>query len=814
MRKHILSLAFFLSVFFYAYSSNPTIDLGLVYCAELNDTVVISLKGEYFDRINTFGIEFTFDSNVLQYIDVIDQIVDFVPTVVEESNSRTRVTLMWFGGMSYLDFYREKEICKFRFINKGGSSTLNFVERNCVYADNINESAYFQVGNATFNTRKYCSAFLPNLEVYPDEEVLVPVTVENLNSVGSLGFKIYYNSNVLEYLSIENIDSKMSSLIYNNSVDTICLAWLTMSSLNLGNRKLFDIRFKYNGGKTNLIFLKSSTISAYDLCDFVVTFNNGSVSSKLPIPEIFEQPLASVKCEKDNVSFSVVAGSSLPLSYQWKKNDINIQAATNSSVTINNLTTGNAGNYSCTVRNDQYSINSGYAFLTVNPQPLSKIITSDNLTFCQNGKAILKSSDVKSNYYYQWQKNDINILSATNSNFSADKSGLYSLKITDLNKCNNISEPVRVNVYPKPVLNLGNDTTIAGDKFIILDAGNGMLSYNWNNGLHSQLQKVDGSLLGQGTFNYSVTVSNEFNCVSSDDINVHITEGIVTLSLQSDTVSKGDTVIIPLTVRNFNNIVALGIKIYYDTLNLKFLMIKNINPNINELLANNYKNEFTMAWSSINNQLNLANCKLADLVYVATGGSSDLRFSTATELINSVTMEEFPLKLIDASIYVDLTYSIAGSVTYDNKLSSPLNGVKVKLYDYSDKLIDSVFTDNDGKYAFNNLLNNKYSVKASSTEFIPANVASPTDALFVNMAFVRLYTFPTELRKKAADVDAKNDVTPTDGLLINKKFVKLLDKFPTGNWLFESGTLNVKDNNVIFNIKGICVGDANASFTK
>jgi hypothetical protein len=66
-----------------------------------------------------------------------------------------------------------------------------------------------------------------------------------------------------------------------------------------------------------------------------------------------------------NVTFSVVASGSGPLTYQWKLNGVAIVGATNTTCTVANAQAGNMGFYSVTVSNSAGSVDSAVAILTV-----------------------------------------------------------------------------------------------------------------------------------------------------------------------------------------------------------------------------------------------------------------------------------------------------------------------------------------------------------------------------------------------------------------------------------------------------------------
>jgi Pro-kumamolisin, activation domain/Concanavalin A-like lectin/glucanases superfamily/Immunoglobulin domain/Bacterial Ig domain/Immunoglobulin I-set domain/Viral BACON domain len=87
-------------------------------------------------------------------------------------------------------------------------------------------------------------------------------------------------------------------------------------------------------------------------------------------PVIVGQPQSQSVFEGRTASFSVNAGGSQPLSYQWSLNETNIPAATNATLVLTNVQLGQSGNiYSVLVTNLEGSTNSSNAVLTVTPAP-------------------------------------------------------------------------------------------------------------------------------------------------------------------------------------------------------------------------------------------------------------------------------------------------------------------------------------------------------------------------------------------------------------------------------------------------------------
>lgn len=91
--------------------------------------------------------------------------------------------------------------------------------------------------------------------------------------------------------------------------------------------------------------------------------------SPIQLPVIIHQPQSQVAYTGSSVTFSVqaVAYGTNGFSYQWKCNSANISGATNSSYTINNVHTNNAGSFSVSVRDSAGSADSSPAVLTVQP---------------------------------------------------------------------------------------------------------------------------------------------------------------------------------------------------------------------------------------------------------------------------------------------------------------------------------------------------------------------------------------------------------------------------------------------------------------
>ena len=155
-----------------------------------------------------------------------------------------------------------------------------------------------------------------------------------------------------------------------------------------------DLKFRYNGGSSDLTFLDESMVGSNDFKFFNVTFKNGNIRP-CEGPEIIEQPESGIQSTDSCVTYTVNATGTKPLSYQWYKNNeqlaINNEQFTgvnDSILTINIVSTTVTGRYKCVLSNICGSVTSDTVTLivhtpvliTIQPQT-DTVCTTDNVTF-------------------------------------------------------------------------------------------------------------------------------------------------------------------------------------------------------------------------------------------------------------------------------------------------------------------------------------------------------------------------------------------------------------------------------------------------
>ena len=202
-------------------------------------------------------------------------------------------------------------------------------------------------------------------------------------------------------------------------------------------------------GATNAIYIIAAlALTDAGTYDVVVTNSQGSVTSTgatltvnsaLTLPTISTQPVSQAKLVGQADTFSVVASGNPVPTYQWRKNGAAIAGSTNASYIITSVALTDAGTYDVVVTNNQGSVTSAGATLTVNPgltlpaiskQPVSQTATAgQSVTF-----TIVATGNPAPTY--QWRKDGVNITGATSASYTITSvafadAGAYDVVVTN-----------------------------------------------------------------------------------------------------------------------------------------------------------------------------------------------------------------------------------------------------------------------------------------------------------------------------------------------------------------------------------------------
>lgn len=200
-------------------------------------------------------------------------------------------------------------------------------------------------------------------------------------------------------------------------------------------------------------------------------------------------------CAGGSVTLNATTG--IGYTYQWKKDNIDLSGATNSSY----IATA-TGNYSVVVTSGGLINTSASLTVTVMPVPLATITPLGATTMCSGSVGL--QANAGSGLIYQWIKNNTPIAGATNALYSASASGSYQIKITQ-GSCTALSVPTSVKIQSGLFASItpgGPTTFCSGGKVILYASTCSGYNYQW---------KKDGSnISGATSSTYTASVSGKY----------------------------------------------------------------------------------------------------------------------------------------------------------------------------------------------------------------------------------------------------------------------------------------------------------------
>jgi uncharacterized delta-60 repeat protein len=208
-------------------------------------------------------------------------------------------------------------------------------------------------------------------------------------------------------------------------------------------------------------------------------------------------PAAQTNLVGDNTNFTVTAGGTAPLFYQWLFNGTALAGQTNATLTLTNLQLTNGGVYTIIVSNQFGAVTNSATEVIAAPPAILPGAGGGNpatgqpqsLTVVQGQSATFSVNAVGSTpLAYQWRFGGVNIVGATNNvltltNVQAAQAGLYSVVInnpfgatTSANATLTVLLPPTITVQPVSQ-NLTNGATL---NLSVTATGSPTLTYQWS----------------------------------------------------------------------------------------------------------------------------------------------------------------------------------------------------------------------------------------------------------------------------------------------------------------------------------------------
>ena len=193
----------------------------------------------------------------------------------------------------------------------------------------------------------------------------------------------------------------------------------------------------YTGLGTNMINVSTLSGGTYNYrarvqgdCGAVVNSNTALITvNPIPNANITASGTTTI-CNGTSVDLTADEVEAGNITYQWKKDNVNIDLATNRAFTATQ-----SGVYTVVVTNTTTLCSSTTTVGTtviVNPLPNASISAGGSTTICSGGNVILTAGEVSAaNITYQWKKDDVDINLETSNTYSANANGVYTVVVTN-----------------------------------------------------------------------------------------------------------------------------------------------------------------------------------------------------------------------------------------------------------------------------------------------------------------------------------------------------------------------------------------------
>ncbi|HRP90971.1 MAG TPA: GEVED domain-containing protein [Edaphocola sp.] len=246
----------------------------------------------------------------------------------------------------------------------------------------------------------------------------------------------------------------------------------------------------------------TQTINVTATGTYSVIKTNGAGCKAYDTISVTVNPTPNINLGNDTV---ICSGNSLVLDAGTNTGGTYLWSTGASTQTITITTTGN---YSVLKTNSFGCSKSDTISVTVTQKP---IVNLGNDTAICVGTSLTLNAGPNSLTSYLWSNG------ATTETINVTTAGTYTVTATKTGSVCSTMDTIVVTIIAKPVVNLGNDTTICSGSSIVLNAGvTTGATYLWNTGATTSSINVNTT----GT--YSVTKTNASGCVKIDTIVVTV----------------------------------------------------------------------------------------------------------------------------------------------------------------------------------------------------------------------------------------------------------------------------------------------------
>jgi hypothetical protein len=499
---------------------------------------------------------------------------------------------------------------------------------------------------------------------------------------------------------------------------------------------------------SNAMTLTLSSVQLADASNYDVVVSNagGSITSAVAVltvwqvPGISSQPQSTNVNVGANVTLSVTAAGVPMVGYQWRKNGTSIPTANGSTYPLNNIQTGNAGNYDVVVANAAGSITSSVAVVTVNAAA-SLAVGPTSQDF---GVVAAGSSAERTFYVTNSGGGTLVGIASVSTPFSIVSGGAYTLSGAQW-------QAVVVRYAP----------TVAGTH-------NGLVTFTGGTGTSRPVSGTSPTVGTQLTFT-GATVAG----------------------------AQNGEVLMPVQVSNFNGVNLFQFSMHWNPALVVYLGAESFG--LPGMAAGNFGTSqtnvgtLTVSWDD-------ADLSGETLTNGATVFALRFRLLTGPGSTNEVVLNGTPTaveaadrdlnsmvaQVVNGQLIVPATAVLSGTVNYYD-LVKPLAGVELDVTGVTNQ---TVISGGDGTYRAVVLAGHNYQVTPRKTNDNTANnlVVTTLDIALIRRHILNPGTpalmLDSPYKVLAADVNGTRSVSTLDIALVRKVVLQFTNTFPAGLWRF------------------------------
>ncbi len=372
--------------------------------------------------------------------------------------------------------------------------------------------------------------------------------------------------------------------------------------------------------------------------------------------------------------------------------------------------------------------------------------------------------------------------------------GTYTVAISDTNNCT-VTESIVVGLDLAGTLSAEFNAAV-GDSTVTLTSAiqDSTATYNWTFGDGTSATEMNPTVTyaTAGAYEICLTIGNDCGTqMTCQTVTVGVT-GPVKFVINDLNGIANDTVIVPITVENFVDIVS-----YQKTLQLQDTAIARIvgvsSPNLAGLTLDNFfqvdDHTVTTVWfdgtglgQSLPNNTVIYN--LMVMIDSQVDTCVELSFvaaPVASQVVGIIVGEvaEIPFELVNGEICTNESAEVIGNIVRETGSAVP--GVQIGVSNFE----KTPTTDSEGNYLIEKLsLGNDYDITPALNTPLLESV-STFDIVLINRHILGTRSFDSPYKHIAADINKSGTITVFDLVLIQRAILGLNPNFPGNSaWRF------------------------------